>query len=279
MVDVLGRPLGYRADGRAVWPVRGGAEEGDGAGGGGEGAPAAGAEGAPGAAPAAGATDGSEEIELSPENFQRVIDELNRERAERQAAEAEYQRKLHATSQEAKKYRLQVRSLASNIADEATGKPGPKSAAAKKAAAAAGDDEGDARLAELAAKLEAAQRGSLLSGARAALAEAGVPKGAIAAAVRMVDLGALELGASGEVSGLEEQIEALKEAVPQLFAPAAAQTAAVGSGAAAGARILRAAPAVAGRGAAGRGGEAPKELTTAQKLANELLYGNREGAH
>jgi hypothetical protein len=64
--------------------------------------------------------------------------------------------------------------------------------------------------------------------------------------------------------------------MPQLFATTAPAVApASGAG---GARVLRAAPAVAGKGAAGREGGAPKVLTTADKLANQLLYGNIEGS-
>ncbi len=284
MVDMLDRPLlGYRADGRPVLLVRGGAEEGDGAT---TPAPATGAPAAPIAAEGAaaeGAGDGAEEIEFSEEAFKALIDKHNAlqseresERAKAEAEQEELRKKLHAASQDASKHRQRARQLAELMAaDGGTGKPATKSAAAAKAAAADADaSQADARLAELSEQLEAARRGSLLSGARAALAEAGVPKSAIAAAVRMVDLGALELGTTGEVAGLDEQIDALRQAVPQLFAPPLAPlaaTAASGNGTGSPARVLRAAPAVAGRGAAGRGGEAPKPPTTADILANRLL--------
>jgi hypothetical protein len=120
--------------------------------------------------------------------------------------------------------------------------------------------------------LEETRRDGLLLGARAALSEAGVPKGAVAKAVRLIDLDALERRGAGEIGGLDEQIAELKESMPQLFGAAAAPAAAAsGNGTGTGARVLRAAPAVAGKGAAGRGGEAPKVPTSSEVLANRLL--------
>jgi hypothetical protein len=278
--------LGWRADGRPVVWIRGGAEgDGGGAGsgaaeGGGQGGGAAGAgtaEAGAGSGNAGGGAagqqggDGSEEIEYNEDNFKRLVDELNKERAERAAAEERHQKEKHALSQEAKTYRLRSRALAAELADDATGKPGPKPKGA--GAANTATDENDAKLTELSQQLEAARRGSLLSGARAALAEAGVPKSAIARAVRMVDLAALQMDDAGEITGLDEQITALREDVPQLFTPvAAAAPNGAGNGTGTGARVLRAAPAVAGKGAAGRGtGAAPEAPKSANILADRLL--------
>jgi|GEM_PF-3629876 len=284
MIDVLDRAaLGYRADGRPVLLIGGGAEDP---------APAADPAAAP-ADPAPGGTgagepdpaDSDDELEFSEKNFKDVIEKYNaaqKERAERDAAieaeREEWREKVQRHSREAAAERVKSRKLLEALSDSSTGKPGPKPAA-KKAVEAAEPSEADTRLAELSAQLEETRRDGLLLGARAALAEAGVPKSAVAKAVRLIDLDALERRGAGEIAGLDEQIAELKETVPQLFAqPAAAVAPAVAppNGTAAGARVLRAAPAVAGRGAAGRGGEAPKAPTTAEILANRLLGKSEE---
>lgn len=294
MIDVLGRAvLGYRADGRSVFLIGGGADDP---------APAADPAAAPAApvatTPASGAAgdsaqpaagDSADELDFSEENFNGVIEKYNAAQkalAEREAAieaeREEWREKVQRHSRDAAAERVKVRTLSGLISEGATGKPGPKKDAAKNVAAAvAGASEADSRLAELSAQLEETRRDGLLLGARAALAEAGVPKAAVAKAVRLIDLDALERRGAGEIGGLDEQIADLKETMPQLFAPPVAAlppAAPAPNGTAGGARVLRAAPAVAGRGAAGRGGEAPRELTFAEKLANRLNYGNDEGA-
>ncbi len=289
MSDLL--VLGSRADGRPVFLIRGGADGDGGAsaggGAGGEGAlsPAsAGAAGEPakpdGAQPGAG--DSGDDVEFNEENFNKLIADINklnadreRESAEREAEREDWRSKVHRASQDASRYRQQARTLAGLVGDGATGKPGPKPKASAKPDEAPAGTESDARLAELSQQLEAARRSSLLSAARAGLAEAGVPKSAIARAVRMVDLSVLEMGDAGEIAGLDEQIAALKEDVPQLFAPPATTTptppVANGAGAAGGARVIRAAAAVAGKGAAGRTGGAPEPLTSTDVLVNRAL--------
>lgn len=280
MTDVLDRiVLGYRADGRPVSLVRGGAEEGEGAA---QGAAAGGAgEGSAGAAAqgAGDGGDGAEEVEFTEEAFKELIEKHNaalKATADRDAAieaeRQEWREKVQRHSREAAAERVKVRTLSEMVGEGATGKPGPKPAAKKTAAVAADTSEADARLAELSAQLEETRRDGLLLGARAALAEAGVPKSAVAKAVRLIDLDALERRGAGEIGGLDEQIAELKESMPQLFAPpVVAAPAPAGNGAGGGARVLRAAPAVAGKGAAGRGGEAPKVPTMAEILANRLL--------
>lgn len=291
MIDVLDRPLlGYRADGRPVLLVHGGAGDGEGAaaaGAGGEGtAPTAADAAAEGAT--AGEGDGAEEVEFTEDSFKALIEKYNSAQkvlAERETAieaeREEWREKVQRHSREAAAERVKVRTLSELIGEGSTGKPGPKSSAKKTAASAAPDtSEADAKLAELSAQLEETRRDGLLLGARAALAEAGVAKTAVAKAVRLIDLDALERKGAGEIAGLDEQIADLKEAMPQLFAPPAAASAPAapsGNGAGNGTRVLRAAPAVAGKGAAGRRGEAPKELTFDEKLANKLNYGNIEG--
>ena len=294
MTDML--VLGYRADGRPVYPIRGGAD-GSPAGTDPAGAAVA-ADPAPGAAastasPAGepqGAGDGAEEIEFSEESFKALIEKHNAAQqalTEREAAieaeRTEWREKVQRHSRDAAAERVKVRTLSEMIGQGATGKPGPKAAAKKTAAADAAPDtsEANARLAELSAQLEETRRDGLLLGARAALSEAGVPKSAVAKAVRLIDLDALERRGGGEIVGLDEQIAELKEAMPTLFAPPAPApapaTVGAGNGTGTGARVLRAAPTVAGRGAAGRGAEPPAPPKSENILANRLLYGNDEG--
>jgi len=279
------RVLGLRADGRPVVWIRGGAEgegvaAGDGAaggagtsGGGAAGSGAGGAAAGGGAGSGEGAGGGSEdELEFSEDNFNKLIERHNAIEAEREAEREEWRKKVHNASQDASKARQRARALAALIGEESSGKPGPKATAAKAADASA--TEAEARLAELSKQLDEQRVASLRTEARARLLDSGVPKAAAAKAVNLLSLAGLEMDPSGDVAGLDEQIAELKESMPMLFAPATAASAAngAGNGTGTGARILRAAPAVAGRGAAGRGGgEAGKEPTSAQILADRLL--------
>jgi len=281
------RVLGLRADGRPVVWIRGGAEGDGGTGGAGEGAAggagasgvgAAGSGAGSGAAAggAAGSGEGAgggseDELEFSEDNFNKLIERHNAIEAEREAEREEWRKKLHNASQDASKARQRARTLVALIGEESSGKPGPKATAAKAADASA--NEAEARLAELSKQLDEQRIASLRTEARARLIDAGVPKAAAAKTVNLLSLAGLEMDPSGDVAGLDDQITELKESMPMLFAPATAAAAAngAGNGTGTGARILRAAPAVAGRGAAGRGGgEAAKEPTASQKLADRL---------
>lgn len=53
--------------------------------------------------------------------------------------------------------------------------------------------------------------------AKAALAEAGLTSGA-ERMTKLIDFGAVEIGADGTVTGLQDQVDALKEDFPELFA-------------------------------------------------------------
>lgn len=55
---------------------------------------------------------------------------------------------------------------------------------------------------------------------RAALLEAGVKPGKIKGATRLLELGEIDVDEDGDVLGLEEQLEELREDWPELFAPA-----------------------------------------------------------
>jgi len=55
------------------------------------------------------------------------------------------------------------------------------------------------------------------SAARAALAEAGAKKTAIARLSRSIDLDSVEVDDDGEIEGLDDQIEELKDDLPELF--------------------------------------------------------------
>lgn len=55
--------------------------------------------------------------------------------------------------------------------------------------------------------------------ARGALAGAGVEPGKVAKALRLLDMDEIDVDDEGEVDGLDDQIEELKEEFPELFAP------------------------------------------------------------
>ncbi len=286
MSDVL--VLGYRADGRAVHWIRGGAEgdggaaagDGNAGAGAGDGNPAGsgGASGQAGqgaqsgsGAQRAGAGDG-EEIEYNEENFKKLIDDLNRERTERAELEAKHQQEKHSLSSEAKKYRLRARSLADMLGDEATGKPGPK-AAAKGAQGQQQDAGPDPEVARLAAQLEETRARMLASEAQAELLRAEANPKHVQRLARMLDLNA---DGREDVASLAEQIAELKADMPELFGTPAAATAGAGNGAGTGARVLRAAPAVAGRGAAGRGGNEAAQPPKSANIQADRLLGRSE---
>lgn len=284
MIDML--TLGYRADGRPVHLIRGGAEGGaTGADPGAAGAaddPASAADPAgSGAAPATqGAGDGAEEIEFTPEAFQALIDERNAlaaqqetERKEREAEREEARKKLHAASQDASRHRQNVRKLTEMLGAEGAtpGKSPAKSAtrATENGPDGQRDSGPDPEVARLAAELKATQTRMLASEAQAALLRAEATPRHVERLVRM-----LELNVEGrdDIAPVAEQIAELKADMPELFTPpAATATAPAGNAAPAGARVIRAASTVAGRGAAGRGAEPPKPLTSVEVLANRAL--------
>jgi hypothetical protein len=102
---------------------------------------------------------------------------------------------LKKANSEAKRFRTQLRN-------------------AKKATSGDTDEEQ-----ERAAERVAAQWKPRLvkSAARAALAEAGAKKTAIARLARAIDLDSVEVDDDGEIDGLEDQIEELKDDLPELF--------------------------------------------------------------
>lgn len=277
--------LGLRRDGRPIHLIAGGADEpapaGDPAPSPVTGDPAPGGAGAGEPVPG----DGGDELEFSEENFKSVIEKYNaaqKERADRDAAieveREEWRKKLHNASQDASKARQKARALAALIGDEVTGRPGPKNAPQNPEHGSGEPRETapDPEVARLAAELKATQTRMLTSEAQAALLRAEATPKHVERLVRMLDLNP---GDRDDVPSVAEQIAELKAEMPELFTPPAAaapQPAGVGNGAGSGARVLRAAPAVAGRGAAGRGGEAPKVPTTAEVLANRLLGKSEE---
>jgi hypothetical protein len=265
--------LGRRSDGRPVFLIGGGAGD-----------PAA--TGDPASAPAdpstagtgdggeAGAGDGAEEVEFTEEAFKKIVDDLNRERAEREkdkaaweAEKAEAQRKLHAASQKAATYRLRAKGLTEMLAqEESAAKPEPKSGA-NGSAAAGTEPAANPEVTRLAAELKATQMRMLTSEAHAALLRAEVNPKHVERLARMLDLNP---DGRDDVPSIGDQIGELKAEMPELFI-AAAPAAQAPSPAASGGRVLRAPLAVAGKGAAGRGGGAPQPLKSEEILANRAL--------
>lgn len=280
MNDVL--MLGRRDDGRPVFLIGGGAGDPAPTG---DPAPAA-ADPAPGTAGAEGAGDGAEEVEFTEDAFKALIEKHNaaeKSRAERDAAleaeREEWRKKLHNASQDASKARQRARALAAMIGDEAAAKPGSKGAAQnpQKGEGERQENAPDPEVARLAAELKATQMRMLTSEAQAALLRAEATPKHVERLVRMLDLNA---GDRDDAPSVAEQITELKAEMPELFTPpasaAAPPAAGASNGTGVGARVLRAAPAVTGKGAAGRGGEAPRVPTTAEILANRLLGKSEE---
>lgn len=279
MTDTL--MLGRRADGRPVHLIRGGSDAGvaDPVG-----APAA-TEPPAGSAAATAATggepqvtgDGAEEIDFTPESFQALIDKHNALEAEREterkqweAEREEARKKLHAASQDASRHRQNVRKLTEMLGAEGGKSPAKSATRATENGPDGQRDSGpDPEVARLAAELKATQTRMLASEAQAALLRAEATPRHVERLVRM-----LELNVEGrdDIAPVAEQIAELKADMPELFTPpATTATAPAGNGAPAGARVIRAASTVAGRGAAGRGAEPPKPLTSVEVLANRAL--------
>ena len=179
-------PIGYLASGAPVWPVRGGE--------GGDGDDDDGDEGTIDTG-AGGDGDGGDEGDEGD-------DDGKGGKAYKAPTETEWRRTQAALTKanaDAKRHRLKARELA---------KPA--------------DDDAKAE----AARVEAEKRykpAAVRSAAKAAFLEAGLNDASperVKKLLRMVDLDDVDVDGDGDVTGLDEQIESVKDDYPELFRPA-----------------------------------------------------------
>jgi hypothetical protein len=106
------------------------------------------------------------------------------------------------------------------------------------------------------------------SAARVALSDARVPKESVGRLIRLIDLDEIELDASGDVvGGLDEQMAALREELPQLFAPAAPEEPVK--------KARPRPPRIPNASAADRPAAPEGPKSTAQQMADAILGGGR----
>jgi hypothetical protein len=181
------RALGLLPSGRIVWPVLGGADDGDDdADGDGE-----------------GEEDGDEsddegDDEEHDDADTKPQDKSTKDDGEKTVSRAELSRVITARDAAKKQLRDTRRELEdlkrTNETSEQT---------ARREAAEAAQQAADAKYKPISA--------------RAALLEAGVKPGRVKGALKLLDMDEIEIDADGEVAGLESQVEALRQDWPELF--------------------------------------------------------------